>query len=154
MSLRSDEIKSYYEFKVLSSLLKKKYPFVLGIELTPDYNDYDTVLFLSLVVDYDKFMNDYLNVPYDKVDHEMIERRNSLGIKDRGGNIHIPNIFFLLSDADAVEKSEDLRAEVNDTVEKVRNSDALDREHKIPFYNKITIDDISFPMNTYKKEND
>jgi hypothetical protein len=154
MSLRSDEIKSYYEFKVLSSLLKKKYPFVLGIELTPDYNDYDTVLFLSLVVDYDKFINDYLNVPYDKVDHEMIERRNSLGIKDRGGNIHIPNIFFLLSDVDAIKKSEELTDDVNDAVKKVRRSDALDREHKIPYYHSININDYSFPMNTYKKEND
>lgn len=149
MSLSADKIRNYYEFKALSSVLKKKYPFVLGVELSPDYLDYDLTLYLSLVVDFDKLFFEYLNASED-MDTFLIDRRIETGAKDFKGNIHSP-VMTLTLDTEYDDKLYELFDEINEITKRVHKSESFEREHKIPKYHTIRFQDISFPLNTYKK---
>jgi len=57
-----EEIENNYEFKVMKRLLKKEFPFITNMNLTDNWDEYRSLLFVDLLVSPTLLM-EHLNIP-------------------------------------------------------------------------------------------
>ena len=57
-----EEIENNYEFKVIKRLLKKEFPFITDVNLTDNWDDYNSLLFVDVSLNPSLLM-EYLNIP-------------------------------------------------------------------------------------------
>ena len=117
-----EEFLDNYEYKVIKRLLKKEFPFIIDVVPTENFEDYSSVHFVYVIIDPNKFMEEY---PEAKL-YSYIKYL---------GEIFMPGYVYGMSFKFFFESEEDLypiQEEISDTIRGVHNSNSIPSDLKLP----------------------
>jgi hypothetical protein len=89
-------------FDIVVKILNRKYPFIVGWDQYVDWKDYNSLLFLDLVIDLEKY-KEYFNVPLSNI---LPKESSSLTM-----------LLGYLSTKEDFERVNDLSAKINNSME-------------------------------------
>jgi hypothetical protein len=117
-----EEFLDNYEYKVTKRLLKKEFPFIIDVVPTENFEDYASVHFVYVIIDPNKFMEEY---PEAKIWSHLKYL----------GEIFMPGYVYGMSFKFFFDTEEDylpLQKEIDDTIKGVHNSQAIPSDLKLP----------------------
>lgn len=119
--LTYEQIVDSYEFKVVSKLLRKEYPWIKKVEIDrPSLSEYN-MIFLEIQVDYELF-SEYYDVELRPYPKKLIEQ-------GEGYDSPFLNLLFTFDDRDIAAG---ILENINDLANSVRKSPALPQDLKLP----------------------
>jgi hypothetical protein len=117
-----EEFLDNYEYKVTKRLLKKEFPFIIDVVPTENFEDYNSVHFVYVVIDPNKFIEEH---PEAKL-YSYIQYL---------GEIFMPGYVYGMSFKFFFESPEDLypiQGEIEDTIRGVHFSNSIPSDLKLP----------------------
>jgi hypothetical protein len=138
--LTAEDIMNTKEYKVIKTILKKTYPFIIDIRLTDNWNNYDTSLFIDAIVDPFK-LKEYAG---DNLSTTMMNQFARY-VKDKemwGTTLSSLGVKKEFSD----KVSENIQKKINLT----HKSDILPKEDKVPHWG-IHVSVFAIPVELLKK---
>jgi hypothetical protein len=117
-----EEFLDNYEYKVTKRLLKKEFPFIIDVVPTENFEDYNSVHFVYVVIDPNKFIQE----------HPEAEIWSYLRYL---GEIFMPGYVYGMSFKFFFESPEDyypLQEEIGDTIRGVHLSNSIPPDLKLP----------------------
>lgn len=119
----TQEILDSYEFKIVKRILMRDYPFIKEIEVDPEHHLWETLLFMNVYVDADKYEK-YMGHEIDPTRRMMIDRFYR-------GTMPLPHPSSVFSDPEAVERADKMEREIENKLKKLHNSEIIPNDLKL-----------------------
>jgi len=120
--ITTEQFLDNYEYKVIKRLLKREFPFIIDVVPTENFEDYNSVHFIYVVIDPNKFIEEH---PEAKL-YSYIQYL---------GEIFMPGYVYGMSLKFFFESDEDLypiQREIEDTIIAVHNSNSIPSDLALP----------------------
>jgi len=117
-----EEIEDNYEFKVIKRLLKKEFPFITDVNLTDNWEEYRSLLFVDVSIDAPKLM-EYLNIPITRESTRYLSVFSSY-------SPYLTSLFASKYDED--NRISNLAKKIQATSTKIQQSASIPLEMKLP----------------------
>ncbi len=116
--MTKEQIESSYEFIVALKLLRKQFPFIKKIELTDDWNNYNSLYFVDITIDVDKLSSMY-NVKDNKSKYYTVDEGAYLSSLLRAYDSESKELLNIIED------------KIKKTLESLHDSSALSDDMKL-----------------------
>lgn len=144
--MKVEDFLENYEYKVTKRLLKKEYPYIINILPTENFEDYETLSFVFIVINPNKFMETYseldLKIPgYLNYIHETFIPGYVFGV-----NL---GFFFHNPSERTPPNLKPIQDDIEKTIESIRKSESIPKDLKLK--QEIAVSGYMIPKNLITK---
>jgi hypothetical protein len=144
--MKVEDFLENYEYKVTKRLLKKEYPYVINVLPTENFEQYETLSFVFVVINPYKFME-----TYEHLDLKIPVYLSYLGDSIIPGYIFGANLgfFFHKSSERTSPNLKPIQDDIEKTIESIRKSESIPKDLKLK--QEIAVSGYMIPKNLITK---
>ena len=120
--MRTEDILSNFEFRTIKKKLKQEFPFFMDIQPIKNHNQYQSLLFMDIIVDVNKFLRHH-NLKVSAKD-----KRLWRFMGDEDGNITLSSVYLNLEESHI----RDFEKMVKKIMNRIHRSPAIPEDLKLP----------------------